>query len=135
MVAGLKGANEHCRVHLPGHCAECGFVKRTRIIFSWLSVILYSSLLVTLSVLPYEVPEGLTFPLFDKVFHGLAYTLLSFIVVNTVSGRLTLPPRVFGFSYAVVLGCLIELVQLLLPYRSFEGTDILSNAIGSFMGC
>jgi VanZ family protein len=34
-----------------------------------------------------------------------------------------------------MLGFVIEIIQLFLPYRSFEAGDLLVNGAGSFLGC
>ena len=106
-----------------------------RYLFSWYTAYAYSLFIIVLSVIPVEPPPQLVFPLFDKVLHCLAYTILSFVVVNVSYRKSINRPRFFSFSYAFTLGLLIEIVQFFLPFRQFEAGDIACNFLGSIVGC
>ena len=105
-----------------------------RYLFSWSTVYIYSSIIIIFSVLPIEPPKSLVFPLADKILHGLAYALLSFMVAN-ISYKCKKSAKLFGFFYAFILGLVLEFTQLLLPFRYFESADILANFLGSLLGC
>ncbi len=106
-----------------------------RYLFSWYTAYAYSLFIIVLSVIPVEPPPQLVFPLFDKILHCLAYTMLSFVVTNTSYLKSVNRPRFFSFSYAFILGLLIEIVQFFLPFRQFEAGDIVYNFLGSILGC
>ena len=103
--------------------------------FSWLTVSLYSIIIVVLSLAPVSVPEEIEFVLFDKVVHAFSYLLLSFIAVNTFRRLRLSRPKVYSFSYSFFLGLSIEIVQFFLPFRSFEVGDMGANLVGSIIGC
>ena len=104
-------------------------------IFSWPSLLIYSSFIVTVSVVPLESPPQMGFPLFDKVVHSFSYFLLAVLSVNTFAVRRYTVPRVSGFFYSFLLGFCMEIVQLFLPFRQFELKDLAANFIGSVAGC
>ncbi|MBN3040968.1 MAG: VanZ family protein [Candidatus Omnitrophica bacterium] len=104
-------------------------------IFSWFTVFSYSLLIVVLSVLPVKAPKKLVFPYSDNIIHGLMYLLLSLVIVNTLQKYNFKRVKFFSFSYAFGLGFMLELVQFFLPYRDFQASDIISNALGAFFGC
>ena len=93
------------------------------------------------------VPSSfLIFPYSDKVVHCLIYIILAFIATNTFSlkkqtrakaypVRNGISNRAYGFLYAFLLGLSIEIMQLFLPFREFELTDLGANFLGSLLGC
>ena len=103
--------------------------------FSWYTISAYSFFIVLISLSPFRAPEQLTFPFSDKIFHCLTYTLLAFVAVNTFYLKRKRRPRFLSFVYAFSLGCLVELIQAIVPYRDFETADILFNFLGSIVGC
>lgn len=104
-------------------------------LFSWYVTLTYSLIIFITSLLPLKPPPQIVFPFFDKVFHGLTYAILSFLAVNTFYREGKDRPQIYSFSYAFLLGLLIELIQFFLPYRDFEIADIFSNFLGSLLGC
>ena len=71
----------------------------------------------------------------DKVFHLCQYLLFAAILVPALT-----PPeaprrmRLRAFAWATLYGIFIELVQLLVPWRSGDWKDGLSNALGAAIG-
>ena len=64
----------------------------------------------------------------DKIIHTLAFVFL----VLWFSGQVKMT-----LSFFVIVsfyGCIVELVQYYLPYRSFEWLDLLFNQIGIVIG-
>ncbi|UCC94907.1 MAG: VanZ family protein [Candidatus Omnitrophota bacterium] len=106
-----------------------------RYLFSSFSVSFYSFIILLLSVLPLRVKPPLDISFFDQIVHFFTYALLSFIVLNTFLLKKKINPRMISFSYAVLWGLLIEIIQFFLPYRDFQGTDLFANLLGSGTGC
>lgn len=93
----------------------------------WLVAIIVA-LLATLLPVSDQAPR---FPYADKVFHGGYFALLG--------GLAVLAPRqlrsMTGAALAMVgLGVAIELIQALLPWRSFEWLDIVADSVGVLIG-
>lgn len=110
-------------------------IKKCKIIlFSWYSVILCSVFIVLLSVLPVTVPEGISFPFFDKAAHSIMYLALSFLATNTLYLKNNRKPKLRGILYAFSLGLVVEIIQYFLPYRDYELLDIWFNLLGSYIG-
>lgn len=105
-----------------------------RYIFCWPTACTYSLFIIIMSLIPVEQPPAVEFPFLDKVIHGILYWLLAFIVANTLARRRKNRIVFISFIYSFGLGCLIECIQFFLPYRSFEGADIMVNGLGSLLG-
>lgn len=103
-------------------------------LFSWLTVHTYAVFLLIISILPPMALPKIDIIFFDKITHFLEYFLLAFIAINTSLVCRKKRPYLFSFSYAFGVGLIIEGIQLLLPYRSFEFSDILSNGVGCSLG-
>ena len=108
--------------------------KFKRILFSWYSVIVCSVFVVLLSVLPVTVPEGISFPFFDKAAHGIMYVVLSLLTTNTLFLKNKKKPKLSGILYAFSLGLVIEIIQFFLPYRDYQLSDVAFNFLGSYLG-
>lgn len=104
-----------------------------RYLFCWSVTYAYSLFIAGISLLPLAQPRA-ELPFLDKFVHGLMYCLLAFLVVNTLSLSRKATMFFTSFFYAFGLGLLLEIIQFFLPYRSFEITDILVNALGSMVG-
>jgi VanZ family protein len=103
-----------------------------RYIFGRVAVYSYTFFIFIFSILPVQGPAGL--PFFDKVTHFFSYAALSFLVVNALLLRKGTHSSAIAFSYAFCVGLTIEIVQLFIPYRSFQLSDIATNGLGSFVG-
>jgi len=64
----------------------------------------------------------------DKIIHTLVFVFL----VLWFSGQVKMTLSFFGI--VSFYGCIVELVQYYLPYRSFEWLDLLFNQIGIVTG-
>lgn len=96
----------------------------------WWLVLTYCSLTT--------VPELPKFNLFsmDKMMHFGIYGLLNLFLLGgwrSTGKPLTIKVIAVCTTVAVVWGILIELLQGLLPYRSFEWDDMLANTIGALL--
>jgi VanZ family protein len=67
--------------------------------------------------------------------HFGEYAVLAFVVAVALGGW-PLPPRALLWAgvYAIGLGALIELVQVPLPYRDGQLSDVVVNAAGATLG-
>lgn len=70
----------------------------------------------------------------DKIIHVILYGMLSLLVLRALMIEKAGQFRLISFLYAFSLGLLLEIVQIFLPYRSFELWDVLSNSLGSISG-
>lgn len=80
-----------------------------------------------LSLRPVDMPSGLS----DKSLHFMGYALMTLVP----AGFCRRPRALLAVGAATVAGsALIEGLQHLLPYRSFELLDIVANASGAALG-
>jgi VanZ family protein len=69
------------------------------------------------------------FPHFDKVVHSIFY-----LMISGWFGQLVLPEGRWAiFTYSLLMGAILEVVQWFLPYRSFELWDIAANTSGNII--
>ena len=75
----------------------------------------------------------------DKFLHLFFYAVLTLLLIQGL-GKQTefIKLRLFNYRYAIIIaisyGIIIELLQLLIPGRSFDLLDILANGIGTLVG-
>ena len=102
--------------------------------------IFFALFILVVSILPTSDQEDLvSLPYIDKLAHIFLYAILALVASVEVkrSDRDRKPPISAYMEmvlYALIYGIFIEMVQLLLPYRSFEVMDVLANSIGIFGG-
>ena len=106
-----------------------------RHLFSLSTVLFYSVFIIIISTIPITGPVQFSFFFFDKAVHFFMYGIFSFVTVNCFSLKGLRYPRFYGFLYVLCFGLAMELMQAYLPYRSFEGGDIVFNIMGSALGC
>lgn len=86
------------------------------------------ALVVTLMPLGDQAPR---FAYADKVFHGGYFALLGALAVLAPQR----PAAATGAALSMIgLGIAIELIQALLPWRSFEWLDIAADGVGVLVG-
>jgi VanZ family protein len=67
--------------------------------------------------------------------HFAEYAVLAFLVAVAFGGWPAAPRALLGAgAYAVGLGALIEVVQVPLPYRDGQVSDVVVNAAGAALG-
>jgi len=76
-----------------------------------------------------EFPVAPPIPHLDKMAHFLIYLLLAFVLEQIFIAK---PKALFIKAFAV--GLIIEILQIQIPFRSFEVADLLANALGAFTG-
>jgi VanZ family protein len=73
--------------------------------------------------------------LLTSAAHFVEYVVLAFVVAVAVDGWPAVRRAlVWAGVYAVGLGALIELVQVPLPYRDGQLSDVMVNAAGAVLG-
>ncbi|WP_372753711.1 VanZ family protein [Mariniflexile sp.] len=73
----------------------------------------------------------------DKIFHALAYTLLSFLWYVTLKHRFLLTRKralIYASLFSIIFGIVIEVLQgTLTASRSADIYDVVANTIGVFI--
>ena len=67
----------------------------------------------------------------DKIAHLLAYAVLMFWFMQIFTAS---PSRLVIATGLLLLGVGLEIVQVVLPFRTFELLDVASNAAGIGLG-
>jgi len=100
----------------------------------WAALAAYAVLILAGSLMPVDV--DLPGSHLDKVVHLCEYLLFAWMLVHAV--RVSRMPereyRLWAWIYAFSYGLLMELLQWLVPWRSGDWLDVLSNAIGAAIG-
>jgi len=106
---------------------------RTKI---WLAVgwFLLTTLLLAMPGNALPKTNLVNIPNFDKLVHVGLFAVLTFLVVNAFTKPTYYKITVVALA-AILYGTIMEYVQLhLVAYRSFEGIDIIADAIGAIAG-
>ena len=78
-----------------------------------------------------------SFPFLDKVVHFILFFIQSIFITNTIyeyrnrNNRILL---IVSIIFLLLLGVIIEIQQIYLPYRTFEIMDLISNFVGVLCG-
>ena len=100
----------------------------------WLVVAAYAALVFVLSVAP--ISPGVSIPHLDKVAHLCEYLVFAYLLVQAI--RATWHGEraylLWAWIYATSYGLLMELIQIMVPWRSAELGDALANAVGAALG-
>ncbi len=97
---------------------------------------MYAALVFVLSVIPTEHLPDADVPYFDKVVHVCEYLGFAWLLVQAIRAS-RMPERdylLWAWIYATSYGILIEIIQAMVPWRSAEWADAVSNAIGAACG-
>jgi VanZ family protein len=106
---------------------------RTRI---WLAVGWFLLTTILLAMPGNALPKTnlANIPNFDKLVHVGLFAVLTFLAVYALNKPTYFKITVVAVS-AILYGTIMEYVQLhLVAYRSFEGIDIIADAIGAIAG-
>ncbi len=100
---------------------------------SWLVVLVYSALLIVITLVPWSVTDGVSQA--DFLMHFAAWAVLSFLTSIAVRGRDRSPIRIAASASigAIVFGVLIEILQPLTG-RTADVADLAADAIGAIAG-
>jgi len=99
-----------------------------KVIFSVLSAIYVLVLLI--GAFSSNVGETLSQPGFDKIVHFFGFFVLSLLLFITLKFYKVKNNYIIAFTASLLIGVFIELVQLLIPNRSFSFLDILADLLG-----
>ena len=96
----------------------------------WFLVIIY------LTIFYRNTSNVISFPYSDKILHFILFFVQSTFITKTYIARnfksnKLMPKIIF---YFLVFCFSVELIQIYIPYRSFEVLDLTSNIIGSLSG-
>ena len=91
-------------------------------------------MVLVLSVIP--TGGGLDVPYLDKAAHLCKYLVFAWLLVQAMraSGTCERPHLLWAWIYATSYGLLMEMVQILIPWRSAELADAVANALGAALG-
>ena len=100
----------------------------------WSAAGLCAAAILYLSVI--RLPEGPELPWLDKAVHAVQYLVLAWLLVQAIrAGRLQERSYLtLAWIEATSYGLLIELLQVLLPWRSADFLDAAANALGAAAG-
>ena len=102
----------------------------------WTLVSAYAALVLALAVLPGDV--GPEIPHLDKVLHLCEYALFAWLLTQAIRATASLPHSrayvLWAWLYATSYGALMEVVQLMVPWRSGDLMDGIMNALGAAFG-
>ncbi len=101
----------------------------------WLVATSYAVVVLILSIMP-TGGVGASIPSLDKLVHLCEYLVFAWILVQAIraSGATAREYVLWAWIYATSYGVLMELVQLMVPWRSAELADALANAVGAAIG-
>ncbi len=72
---------------------------------------------------------------FDKIIHFILFFIQSFLITKTYfSIKFSINFFKMILILLLIFCFLIEIIQIILPYRTFEYSDLLSNILGSVLG-
>ena len=112
-------------------------LQNKRFYFYLASSISWFFLIVYLLIFYKSVDVDVKYPIiyFDKIIHFLLFFIQSFLITKTYFSVK------FSFNFfkmiliLLLIFCfLIEIIQIIVPYRTFEYSDLLSNILGSALG-
>ena len=94
----------------------------------------YAAALCILSVIPTGAAGAV--PYLDKVVHAGEYLLFAWLLAHAMraSGGHRPEHVVWAWIFASSYGLLMELVQMMIPWRSAEALDAVANALGAAGG-
>ncbi len=109
------------------------FLVKYRLFFLVVLLLAYCFLITVMSSI-YQ-PYYIKINHLDKLFHFSAYALLSgilfsFFVYQDKISFLKTYPVLCTFLFATSFGIMNELLQIFIPYRTFNKLDIIANMLG-----
>ncbi len=70
----------------------------------------------------------------DWVTHSSAYTVVAVLASWSAAELGSAAPAPWAVGYAIGHGCLLELLQALVPTRHAELRDVIADAVGALVG-
>ena len=104
--------------------------------FYFLCSIIWFTIIIYLLVFYKNNYITISFPYSDKIIHFILFFVQSTFITKTYIARnfksdKLMPKIIF---YFLIFCFSVELIQIYIPYRSFELLDLTSNLIGSLSG-
>ena len=90
-----------------------------------------------LIIYSHKESSTISFPFLDKVVHFILFLIQSILITNTIyeyrnrNNRILL---IVSIIFLLLLGVIIEIQQIYLPYRTFEIMDLIANLLGVLCG-
>ena len=102
----------------------------------WALVGAYAAVVFVFSILPVGLEPEV--PHLDKVIHLCEYAVFAWLLTQAIHATAH-PPHVrfyllWAWLYATSYGALMEVVQLMVPWRSADWLDAVANALGAALG-
>lgn len=100
-------------------------LKKYKISIIWAAIMMIAC---TINLQSNEPPK-IEIPYLDKIVHFGIYAILGFL--------LTIEPKITNLKALIICACyglLIEIIQIFLPWRSFEVADIIADTLGAAVG-
>lgn len=98
---------------------------------------LWAAVIMVVSVIPGADLPSLSIWEPDKVMHVFVYAVLTFLTFKWFKGYSSLhslnKKAFISVTVCILYGFIIELIQLILPTRSFDLLDELANSIGCLL--
>ncbi len=95
---------------------------------------LWAAVIMVVSVIPGPDLPSLSIWEPDKVMHVFVYAVLTYLTFQWIKpfpAYTSLNKRaIFSVTVCILYGFIIELIQLILPTRSFDMLDALANTVG-----
>ncbi|HUT53856.1 MAG TPA: VanZ family protein [bacterium] len=100
------------------------------------AVAAWAALILVLSVIhiPSGLPKEFAFLSFDTLAHASFYAVLGALLFWALPQGNRITKLIIAAAAALIFGFIIELIQRLLPWRSFEWKDALSDLTGGAAG-
>ncbi len=94
----------------------------------------YAAFVAFLSVIPTTPLPSATH--LDKLVHVWEYLVFAWLFTQVIRHNELRAPeyRWLAWMFALSYGLLMELIQAMLPWRSADWADVLSNALGAALG-
>ncbi len=70
----------------------------------------------------------------DWAAHSATYAVVAFLASRSATLLAVTPAAPWAAAYAIAHGCLLELMQMLVPTRTAELRDVAADAIGAAIG-
>ncbi|WP_460220025.1 VanZ family protein [Psychroserpens sp. MEBiC05023] len=97
-------------------------------------VILYVIILTLASLIQLKDMPSFGFSFDDKIYHTLAYLILTLLVYNYVSTKNFKRSMILSAGIAIGYGIIIEVLQFVLTtHRSFDVFDAVANTLGALL--
>ena len=122
----------NCQIFILMKNLSINFYRYLTLSIAWGGVVVYLLII-------YSPKFGLptSFPFLDKVVHLILFFIQSIFITNTIyeyrnrNNRILL---IVSIIFLLLLGVIIEIQQIYLPYRTFEIMDLISNFVGVLCG-